>query len=147
MFLLWLIKYWKPIIKKWSFVLYKTFMIFAKEKHLLIFIFLWWSKIYLKCMFIIVLAELPGATWVNLQPAEHLLFGKQFSKICPSAYSVLGHQVQGVRGRGSNLHQNVPWTGGDMHAKFHEDLCRGLDFHYRSAYQQTNRHLYAHLYI
>jgi len=31
----------------------------------------------------IKLAEVPGAARVNLQPAEHLLFCEQFSKMCP----------------------------------------------------------------
>jgi len=34
---------------------------------------------------------------------------KQYPKMCPSAY--------GVSGR-SNLHQNLPWTGGNVPAKF-----------------------------
>jgi len=33
-----------------------------------------------------ILAEVPGASLANLQPAEHLLFCKQFSKTCPSAF-------------------------------------------------------------
>jgi len=36
--------------------------------------------------------------------------------MCPSALSVLGLQAQGEGG--SNLHQNIPWTGGDVHANF-----------------------------
>jgi len=32
--------------------------------------------------YIHILAEVPGAAWVNLRPAEHLLYCKQFSKIC-----------------------------------------------------------------
>jgi len=38
--------------------------------------------------FILQLAGVPGAAWINLQPADHLLFCKQFSKMCPSAFSV-----------------------------------------------------------
>jgi len=63
--------------------------------------------------FIYLLAEGPGAARVNLQPAEHL-------KKC--ALQLLGFQapqVQGVRGLGSKLDQNLPWTGGNMRAKFH----------------------------
>jgi len=49
--------------------------------------------------------------------------------MCPSAFSVLGPPGPGGWGRGSYLHQNLPWTGGDVRAKFHQDWCRGLDFH------------------
>jgi len=45
------------------------------------------------------------------------------------------------------LHQNLPWTSGDVRAKFHQDWCRGLDSHQPSTYQQTNKHLYVHFYI
>jgi len=37
----------------------------------------------------IYMAEVLGAGQVDLQPAEHLLFNKQFPKMCPSALSVL----------------------------------------------------------
>jgi len=67
---------------------------------------------------ILIQAEVPG--WTSF------VF-KQFSKMCPSAISILG--PPGPGGRGSNLHQNLPWTGGDICAKFHYDRCRGLDFH------------------
>jgi len=69
------------------------------------------------------IAEVPGASRVDLQPADHL-------KKC--VLQLLGFQVneaQGVRGRGSNLDQNLPWTGGCVCAKFHQDGCSGLDFH------------------
>jgi len=82
--------------------------------------------------FILKLAEIPGAALVNLQPVEHLLFCKQFSNMCPSAFSILGPPGpggEGGRGQGSNMHQNLPWTGGDMLVKFHHVRCRGLDFH------------------
>jgi len=77
------------------------------------------------------LAEVPSAARVNLQPAEHHWFCKQFSKMCPSAFRVSvpqGPDGGGGRGQGSNLHQNLPWTGGDVCAKFHQAWCRGLDF-------------------
>jgi len=44
-----------------------------------------------------------------------------------------------VRGLGSNLHQNLPWTCGDGCPKFHQDPCKGMDFHYPSTHQQTYR--------
>jgi len=88
----------------------------------------------------ILLAEVPGAARVNLKPAEHLLLCKHF-------FGFQAPQAQMWEGWGSNLHQNLPWTGGGMRAKFHQDLCRGLDFCLPSTYQQTNRDLYAHLYI
>jgi len=47
------------------------------------------------------LAEVPGTARVNMQPAEHL---------CPSGFKVSGPPGPGVGG-GSNLHQNLPWTG------------------------------------
>jgi len=56
-----------------------------------------------------------------LQLAEHPLLCKQFSKMFPSAFSVLGPPGPGGRGQGSNLHQNLPWTGGDVGAKFYPD--------------------------
>jgi len=74
------------------------------------------------------LAEVPGTARVNLQPAEHLLFCKQFSNMCPSAFRVSGTQVYGLKGLGSKLHQSLPWTGRDVRTKFYQDLCRGLDF-------------------
>jgi len=60
--------------------------------------------------------------------------------MCPSAYRVSG--LSGSRGEGGHLHQNLPWTGGDVLAKFHKDRCMGLDFilalHVPTD-QQTNR--------
>jgi len=49
--------------------------------------------------------------------------------MCLSALSVLGSQAQGERVGALNLHQNVQWIGGDVRAKFHQDQCKGLDFH------------------
>jgi len=46
-----------------------------------------------------------------------------------SAFSVLGPPRPRGEGEGSNLHQNLSWTGGDVGAKFHQDQFRGLDFH------------------
>jgi len=81
-------------------------------------------------MYIDKLAEVPGAARVNYQPAERILFCKQFSKMCPSTLSILAPPGPGEGGRrGSNLHQNLPWTDGDVPAKFYPDRCRGLDFH------------------
>jgi len=40
--------------------------------------------------FISILSEVPWTFQVNLQPAEHLLFWKQFSKMCPSAVRISG---------------------------------------------------------
>jgi len=55
-----------------------------------------------------------------LQSAEHLLFCKQFSIMCPSASRVSGPRsplrTRGMRGRGSNLCQNLPWTGGGVNS-------------------------------
>jgi len=68
------------------------------------------------------LAEVPGAAWANLQPAEHLknVF-----------FSFNGFKPPRPRGEGagSNLRQNFPWTGWDVRGKFHHDWRRGLDFH------------------
>jgi len=47
--------------------------------------------------------------------------------MCFSAYRVSGSPR--LKGRGSNLHQNLLWTSGDVIAKFQKDRCRGLNFH------------------
>jgi len=49
------------------------------------------------CLYV-QLAEVPGAASVNLQPAEHIFFYKEFSKMSPSAFSILG--PPGPEGRG-----------------------------------------------
>jgi len=41
-----------------------------------------------------ILAEVPGTARVNLQPAEHILFKKEFSKMSSSAFSIFGHGGQ-----------------------------------------------------
>jgi len=96
--------------------------------------------------FIHKLAEVPGAARVNLQPAGQLLFCKQFS-----AFSFLGPPGPGGRGQESNQHQNLPWTGGDMRAKFHHDRCRKfpLAIHIptdRQTDKQTSVHLFLNIY-
>jgi len=63
------------------------------------------------------LADVPGAAWVYMQPAEHLLFCKQFSKMCLQLLEFQGPMPKEVRVPGSKLHQNLPWTGGDVRAK------------------------------
>jgi len=40
--------------------------------------------------YINLIAEVPSPAWVNLQPAKHFSLCKQFSKMFPSAFSVLG---------------------------------------------------------
>jgi len=84
-------------------------------------------------------AEVPGAARINLRPAEHLLFCKQFSKMCPSAFRVSG--PQGVSEQGSKLHKNLLRTGGDMRAKFYQDPFRSFDSHLPSTYQKTHRQI------
>jgi len=53
---------------------------------------------------------------------------------------------QAQMGEGSNL-----YPGGDMRAKFQQDQCRGLNFHWPSSYQQTNidrqTNICAHIFI
>jgi len=64
----------------------------------------------------LLLAEVPGAARVNLQPAEHLLFCKKF------VLQLMGFQApqaQAEEGVGSYWHQNLPWAGGDVCGKFH----------------------------
>jgi len=85
------------------------------------------------------LAEVPGVAWVSLRHAECLLFCKQFSNMRPSALE--------VRGPGSKLHQNLPWTGGDVRAKFNQNLCRGMDFHLPITCQQTDKQTYVHPFL
>jgi len=65
-------------------------------------------------------AEVTGAAQVNLQPAEHLLFCKQFSKMCPSAFSVFGPPGPGG-GRGDQACTKTFFPSGDVHAKFHQE--------------------------
>jgi len=50
--------------------------------------------------FISTLAEVPGAAWINMQPAEHLLFCK---KMCPWAYGVSSPPGPGRGGGGVKL--------------------------------------------
>jgi len=64
-----------------------------------------------------------------MEPAKHLLFCKQVSKMSASDLNILGPPGPGREGAGSNLCKNLPWTGGDVCAKFPEVRCRGLDFH------------------
>jgi len=52
-------------------------------------------SLYLPHNNIILPAEVPCAARVNLQPAEHLLFCKQFSKMCPF---VLASESKGDEG-------------------------------------------------
>jgi len=46
-----------------------------------------------------------------------------------SAFIVSGPTgLGGLRGRGSKLRQNLPWTVGDVLAKFYQDPFKGVDF-------------------
>jgi len=102
----------------------------------------------------IILAEgtqrCPGEIWIlkNVFDLAHILFYKEFSKMLSSAFSILG-----PRGlwRGSNLYQNLPWIGGDVCAKLHQDWCRvwisiSPPHTNRQTDEQTDKHLYAHFY-
>jgi len=128
--------------------------------------FTWYLCIFLKTwsIFIFFLAEVPEAAWVNLQLAEDLLLCKQFSKICPSAFSVLDPPVPGGERAGSKLHKNLPCTGGDMFVNFitigagvwvsiSPRGARNIRFHsfiqalHIPTGRQTNKHLNSHLYI
>jgi len=69
----------------------------------------------------------------------------------PSACRVSIPQTQVGEGQGLYWHQNLPWTGGDVCAKFYQDQCRLQGFGFPLALhiptdRQTNKHLYAHLY-
>jgi len=80
-------------------------------------------------------AEVPGAAWVSLQPAKHLLFCKQFSKMCPSALSILGlpgpSQAQGWVGRGQTCTIKTFLIQTRVCVQnFIKVQGRGLDFHY-----------------
>jgi len=46
--------------------------------------------------------------------------------MCP--YQLMGFRLTGGSRRGSNLHQNLPWTGGDVRAKISSRLVQGLGF-------------------
>jgi len=73
------------------------------------------------------LAEVPGAASVNLHPAEHLLFCKEFSKMCPSALRVSG--PPGPRRVRELWSKPSLERFGDVSAKFYQDSLWGLDFH------------------
>jgi len=64
------------------------------------------------CENILLLAEVPGADKVNLQPAEYLLFCEQFSKMCSSAFRVSGSDGGG--GRGQTCTKTLFGTGRDV---------------------------------
>jgi len=64
-----------------------------------------------------LLAEVLGTARVNLQPAEHI------KNASFSFYGFKPPPGPGGRGQGSNLHQNLPWTGRDVRGKFHQDRC------------------------
>jgi len=68
--------------------------------------------------FICLLAEVPCSSQVNLQPAEHLCFVNSFQKCVFQLIRFQAHQAQAGEGAGANLHQNLPWTCGDVLAKF-----------------------------
>jgi len=57
--------------------------------------------------FYVTLSEVPGAAWDNLQPAYHLLFCKQCSKMCPSAFRVSGPQAEGGGGGDQNCTKSL----------------------------------------
>jgi len=80
-------------------------------------------------IFIFLLAEVPGAGWVNLQPTEHL------KNVSLSLKGFKPPQAQGEGGRGKTCTKTFLGQVG----MFHRDRCRGLDFHWPSTYQQTNK--------
>jgi len=87
---------------------------------------------------IYLLSEVPGAAQVNSQPALNMFYFVNSFQKC--ALQLLEFQAPRFSWPRSKLHQNLPWTGGDVSAKFHQDRCRGLDFHLPSTYQPTKKH-------
>jgi len=89
-------------------------------------------KLFLQCINILQLAEVPSAARVNLQAAEHLLFYKECSKMSPSAFSILGPPGPGGEGVGV---KSGPKPSSDRWgcvckiSSRSEDRCKGLDFH------------------
>jgi len=96
------------------------------------------------------LAELPWAARVNLQPAEHLLFCKQFSKTCPSAYRVQAPQAQSEEGAGAKPAPKPSLDSWGCACKISLRSVQGFGFLFAlhiPTDRQTNKCLYAHLYM
>jgi len=95
-----------------------------------------------------VLAEVPGAAQVNLQLAEHLLFCKQYSKICPSAFSILSPQAQGGGGEGQTCTKTLL---GQVRMCVENFIKIGagvwISISPPHTNRQTDKHLYTHFYI
>jgi len=104
-----------------------------------------WNTVYENLFF--QLAEVPGAAWINLQPAEHLLFCKQFSKLCPSALSVLGPPGPGGRVNPAPK----PFMGRrGCECKISSRSVQGFGFPltlHTPTDRETNNHLNAHFYM
>jgi len=67
-------------------------------------------------------------------------------KMCPSAFRVSSPLGPGEQGRGSNLHQNLPWTGGLQNfIKIAAGVWISITPPHTN--RRTNKHLYVHLYI
>jgi len=49
--------------------------------------------------------------------------------MCPSAFRVSSPPGPGGEGVGIKPGPKPPWKCGDVWAKFHQERCRGLDFH------------------
>jgi len=67
--------------------------------------------------------------------------------MCPSAFTVSGSPGSEGMGPRSKLHRNLPWTGGDVCAKFYQDLYKGIDFHQPSTHQQTKKRTPVHTFL
>jgi len=90
-----------------------------------------------------LIAEVPRAARVDLQPAEHLPFCKEFSKMFPSAFSVLGPQVQGGGGGGQTCTKTFLGQVGmciENFIKISAGVCISVSPPHTN--RLTNKHLY-----
>jgi len=90
---------------------------------------------------IIEQAEVPGAAWVNMQPAEHL---------CPSGFGFQAPQAQGWEGGGVKPALKLSFARWECECKISSRSVQGfgipLPLHIPTD-GQTDKHLCAHFYI
>jgi len=94
------------------------------------------------------LAEVTGIARVYLQPTGHLLFCKQFSKVCPSAFSILGPPGPGGGCGGLTC---IKTFFGQVEICVQNFIMIGagvwISISPPRTNRQTDKHLYAHFYV